>query len=194
MNLFGQCWAVVLCSAVASIPLAGCAGVPEPLSEAELCARLVSATGDVGVATMDDQFEILARTLPGGFAGVTYQDLFLKQPDYAETVRESARRVGSCPNRQIETQFLYLIQHNTVRKAKYDWVELRHWYAQLFDAGGWATGDISEGINRLSFTFRTQATLTVFLGKARALGVPDDALDLVFSPGTAVDFVAARGQ
>jgi hypothetical protein len=165
-----------------SIASASCADIPGPLDTAEICARDAIAAEEVGTSTMDDEFEIIARTLPGGFAGVTTTEMFLKRPEFAETVRESARRLGSCPNRHVSTLYLYLIQHNDVREVRYDWVELRRWYARLFDLGGWRTGDINESINRLSFTFQTQADLDAFRTKAQALDIPNDVIDLAVRP------------
>lgn len=178
MLLVRRMWIVGLTIAAAS-----CVDVPGPLETAEICARSATATEEVRGSSIDDEFEILARTLPGGFAGVTNTDLFLTHPDFEETVRESARRLGSCPNRQVSTLYLYLIQHNEVRKARYDWVELRRWYTQLqgLDAGGWIGSDIDEANNRLLFAFVSQPALDVFRGKARALGIPNDAIALTIS-------------
>ena len=112
--------------------------------------------------------------------------MFLTQPKFAETVRESARRLGSCPNRQVSTTSLYLIQQNAVREVRYDWVRLRRWYTQLDDVGGWVTRDIDEAINRLAYRFVTQASLDAFSGKARARGIPSDALALTLGPPVSV--------
>ena len=175
-----SCRIAVLC-----IVLVGCSGIPEPRPAAELCARAELAAEAVPPVTMDDEFEILARTLPGGFAGVTSSDVFLKHPDFAETVRESARRLGSCPNRPVSTTWLYLIQNNTPQKAEYDWVELRGWYKQLSALRGWRTADINEGHNRLEFWFLNETDREAFRAIARVFGVPHDALDLrAYPPGT----------
>jgi hypothetical protein len=171
-----------ICLVGFSLVSASCADIAGPLDTAELCARDSVVANEIPGRTIDDEFEIIARVFPGGFAGLTTRDMFLKEPAYAETVRESARRLGACPNRHVSTQSLYLIQHNDVRDAKYDWVELRRWYALLFDVGGWVGGDINEGINRLEFTFVTQAKLDTFRARAHTLEVPDDALSLLIGP------------
>src|SRR5262245_53095386 len=81
---------------VVCVAVSGCESVPGPLDVSELCARSELAAEGFPSPTIHDEFEILARTVPGGFAGVTSDQMFLKHTEFAETVRESARRLGSC--------------------------------------------------------------------------------------------------
>jgi hypothetical protein len=168
-----------------SIASAGCADIPGPLDTAELCALDATVASEMPSTTINDEYEIVTRILPGGFAGITTVDLFLTQPELAETLRESARRLGSCPDRHVSTITLFLIQHNDAHKVKYDWVELRRWQEQLSLLGGWNSAGIEPTRNKVAFTFPTQDKLDAFRVKARGLSVPSDAFDLsvlVISP------------
>jgi hypothetical protein len=172
--------AVVVCTTAAA-----CAAdsVAAPLTSAELCARSDSVRlALLGPnSTPDDETEAVARLLPGGFGGLTTTYMYLKQPSLADTVRGTARALAACPGDVLENVWS-IVQHVEIRQGQYDWVELRGWYTLLLRSGvtssGLFTADIDEGINRLAFTFSSQATLDSFRARALTLGVPDAALDL----------------
>lgn len=167
----------------------GTADVEQPITPAQLCARRDTVGMRVHGSTIDDDFEIMARLLPGGFGGLTTTYFYLKQPDLADTVRASARTLAGCPGETL-TNLWTIVQYAPVRQGQYDWLELRRWYSQLLDYGanGMYMSDIDESINRLSFAFETQSALDAFRARAQAIGVPTAALSLsIGTPPTLVD-------
>ena len=155
------------------------ADLEHPITPAQLCARRDTVRMQVSGTTLDDDFEIIARLLPGGFGGLTTSYMFLKQPALADTARASARTLAVCPGETL-TNLWSMIQFAEVRQGQYDWVELRRWYVELLSqgSGGMYMCDISESINRLSFWFETQNALDTFRARAQAIGVPAAALSL----------------
>lgn len=164
-----------------------------PITAAQLCAQqdaLVAAAGPS--PNLDDDFDILAHLLPGGFGGLTVNYWYLKQPALADTARATARALSACPGEPFVNLWA-VVQLAPVRAGTYDWLQLRQWYQQLLRAGGaagLATSDIDESTNRLAFTFTTQAALDTFRTRADALGIPPGALTLTLSPAAvAVEIV-----
>ncbi len=158
-----------------------------PLSAAQLCAKRDSLVAHMTGTTIDDQFELLAQLLPGGFGGLTASFLYLKRPDQVDAFRSTAQVLSACPG-----QFLpYLIEaeYAPVRQGEYDWVEMRRWYRLLRATvpSTWNTADMNEGTNRLAFTFRTDSALATFRARAIAAGVPDGVLSLALREGTFVN-------
>lgn len=157
----------------------GTADLERPITPAQLCARRDTVRMQIPGSTLDDDFEIIARLLPGGFGGLTTSYIFLKQPALADTGRASARTLAACPGETL-TNLWTIVQFAPVRQGQYDWVELRRWYVQLLDqgSGGMYMSDMDESINRLSFRFETQSALDAFRARAQAIGVPTAALSL----------------
>lgn len=149
------------------------------MTPAQLCARRDTVRLQIPGTTLDDDFEIIARLLPGGFGGLTGSYFFLKQPALADTVRGTARTLAACPGETL-TNLWAIVESAPVRQGQYDWVELRRWYMQLINdgSGGMYMSDIDESINRLAFFFQTQAALEAFRARAQAIGVPTAALSL----------------
>jgi hypothetical protein len=146
-----------------------------PLTPAQLCARRDSIGRAIGGAfpTLDDDFEIMARLLPGGFGGLAANAVFLKQPELADTARGTARTLASCPGETLGNLWR-TVQFGEVRRAQFDWFELLHWNTVLLSVGiaGMCTAAIDGSNNRLAYTFGTAAALEAFRSRAAALGVP----------------------
>ena len=155
------------------------AEVAQPITPAQLCARRDTVRLQIPGTTLDDDFEIIARLLPGGFGGLATSYFFLKQPALADTARGTARTLAACPGETL-TNLWAIVQSAPIRQGQYDWVELRRWYMQLINdgSGGMYMSDIDESINRLAFAFATQAALDAFRARAQAIGVPTAALSL----------------
>jgi hypothetical protein len=156
------------------------------LSNAQLCVRRDSLMSQTAVKSVDDAFEVAARLLPGGFGGLTTTYFFLKQPAFADSVRGLARTLSSCLGDTTWRRMWDIVARAEIRQGQYDWLELRHWYAVLLNAGstGLYSSDIDEGVNRLSYGFATTAALELFQKRADALGVPAAALILKVESGT----------
>lgn len=169
------------------------AGVAQPITPAQLCARRDTVRFQIPGTTLDDDFEIMARLLPGGFGGLTTSYFYLKQPALADTARGAARTLAACPGETLANLWA-IVQAAPVRQGQYDWVELRRWYMQLLNdgSGGMYTSDIDESINRLSFAFQTQAALDAFRARAQAIGVPVAALSLSLGTPPVPARVASR--
>ena len=152
-----------------------------PPDPAQLCARRDSLSSVLlgPNATLDDDLELMARLLPGGFGGLTTTYIYLKTPALLDSARLVARMLASCPDDGLANLWL-IVQGASVRQGQYDWIELRHWYAVVLNdgVGGMYLSDINESINRLSFEFATQAALDAFRTRAQAVGVPLGVLDL----------------
>lgn len=155
--------------------------VESPLAAVQLCARRDSIGKEIGGAfpTLDEDFDIMARLLPGGFGGLTAGAVFLKRPELADTTRGVARTLAACPGETLGNLWR-TVQFAEVRQGQFDWIELRHWSTVLLDVGtaGICTGAIGGGVNRLVYTFGTSAALEAFRSRAAALGVPPAVLVL----------------
>jgi hypothetical protein len=162
-----------------------------PLTSAQLCARKDSMLAQVRGRTIDDEFEMLAHLLPGGFGGLTSDYVFLKRLELADTARATAKALLQCPGESVG--YLAYIQSTPPRQGDYDWIELRGWYSLLLAGApaGITTADMDERINRLSFGFASDAYLTAFRTRAQALGVPLTALSLSVRPWAVPAGVAA---
>jgi len=166
-----------------SAAIAGCASSDvvreaEPLSAVQLYSKRDSIVAQMKGTTIDDYFEVLARLLPGGFGGLTASYVWMKDPSQASEMARTANVLAACPSGGIP--YLALLQGGNVMRGAYDWVELRTWYRQILASGpfGGNSADIDEGVNRLTFTFTTQAELEQFRARVTSLGVPAGALNL----------------
>lgn len=163
-----------------------------PLTPAQLCARKDSVLAKITGRTIDDEFEVLAHLLPGGFGGLTGDYIFFKHLELADTARATAKTLSQCPGEVVG--FLPYVQVAMARQGDYDWIELRRWYLLLLTGApfGMTTSDMNERSNRLSFSFMSDSDLAVFRARAESLGVPLAALSLSVHPGpTPLDDVAA---
>ena len=77
--------------------------VLSPLTPAQLCVQRDSLGRTIGGAfpNLIDDFEIMARLLPGGFGGLGTGTVFLKQPELADTTRGTARTLAACPGETL---------------------------------------------------------------------------------------------
>lgn len=148
------------------------------ITPAQLCARYANADVVRDGHPPDEELELLAHVLPGGFGGLIPTFFYLKDPTKADTVRATAATLATCDG--MSNQYLPFFATASVRQGQYDWIELRGWYRalQVAPPGGWQSSDMDEAENRLAFEFLTQAALDQFRATARAMGVPDDALSL----------------
>ncbi|MDP1889267.1 MAG: hypothetical protein Q8K55_00130 [Gemmatimonadaceae bacterium] len=163
-----------------------------PLTPAQLCARKDSVLAKITARTIDDEFEVLAHLLPGGFGGLTGSYIFFKHVELADTARATAKTLSQCSGEVV--WFLSNVQFALARQGDYDWIELRGWYLRLLTGApfGMTTADMDERNNRLSFGFMSDSALAVFRTRAESLGVPLAALSLSVHPGpTPLDDVAA---
>ncbi len=170
------------CAGVALVIGCGVTDAVAPLTPAQLCARKDSVLAKITGRTIDDEFEVLAHLLPGGFGGLTGSYVFFKHIELADTARATAKTLSQCSGEVV--WFLTNVQFALARQGDYDWIELRGWYRLLLaGALGLTTADMDERNNRLSFGFVSDSALAVFRTRAESLGVPVGALSLSVHPG-----------
>lgn len=177
------------------IALLGCSDEPAgPITAAQLCANYLNADIVRNAHPPDEDLELLAHVLPGGFGGLVPTHFFLKDPAKADTARATAVTLASCDG--VYNQYLPFFATASVRQGKYDWIELRRWYLALQAAPVllWHVSDMDESENRLEFEFQTQAALDQFRAMARGLGVPDDALSLTISGPIILERLRAKAS
>lgn len=176
--------------------LLGChsGDIASPLTVAQLCARKDSLILAVRGGTIDDDFEILARLLPGGFGGLTTTYMFLKQPTLADTLRGTAKSLATCSG--TIPPYLAIVQLAPVRQGDVDWIELRAWYRTLMQLvpATWHQADMNQAINRLGFAFTNQPDLEAFQARAVSAGVPAAALFLFVAPIAQVHLLSLAGE
>jgi hypothetical protein len=158
----------------------------EPL--ADICARVDAAIArfDPRFISPDDQFEAVARVVPGGFGGIAFPAsggtaIFLVQPERFEEARSVAVRAEACPNRSRLGGLGLVASANGARAGRWDYVQLRTWYTLLIDhaIGVWTMADITEDENRLTFGVADEADRAAMRDEVVRLGIPADAVDVV---------------
>lgn len=179
-----------VCALAWLLPAFGCR-TPRPipgLSIEQWCIRVDSLRTAKGFWDRDDLFEAATKLLPGGFGGITTTYMFLKQPTLVDSARRTARRISAaCPNDEYAARLWSLVQSDSIRQGRYDWIELRSQYAVILKRVPWdgvRSGGISEAVNRLTFSFVNQAALDAFRTRARVVGVPEEMLALRVERGS----------
>ena len=148
---------------------------PPLLSAAEYCRKqdsLLKAAGSF--LTIDDDFEILARLLPGGFGGLWIDGMYLAYPQRAPDTRTAAGLLSACSHRHLE--YLTQIKVVPVYQGHFDYVQLRAWYRLLLTEPGWFEADIDEAKNRLAFGFTAEVNRQRFRRRVDELRIPAGAV------------------
>jgi hypothetical protein len=139
------------------------------------CARLDSLRQGAAVWEYNAVNSAAAGLLPGGFGGITTTYFFLKQPADSDSARRVARVLAGCTADPYPVRLFSLVQTGAVRAGDYDWLELQHWYDVILKRVPWdsvRSASINGGMNRLTYSFATQAALDTFRLRATRLGVP----------------------
>lgn len=172
------------------LTLAGCSAAtelldPAPtnlpvLSAALLCAKqdsLVTAAGQF--RTIDKEFEILARLLPGGFGGLFGGGMFLVYPERESDAHAVAITLQSCSGRHAAE--LSTIQTATAIRGSYDWLQLTVWRERIESdpSVSLVFTDIDESKNRLSIGVPTAAARDQLLGRLEPLKIPAAAVAIL---------------
>jgi len=118
----------------------------------------------------DNDWARLARTVPGGFAGVFrdsshVQVLMLTQPARADAAKQAlSGRLGIS------------VTEATVREARWDFAQLVDWFNYLFPRlrVGPVSGDKDESINRIRLSVTTVALRDSLVRSLAALPLPCD--------------------
>jgi hypothetical protein len=174
------------------VAVAACGSTREivaPITRDQLCSQAQLLIANEGAyPTIDDDFEVIARLLPGGFGGLTTTSVNFVHPEMADTARATARTLMTCTDHL--NPYLGYVFTASVRKGDYDWVQLRGWYRTLFASAPakWISADMDESRDRLAFAFTNTADLEEFKAAAIRLGVPEAALVLFLgTPGVPLD-------
>ena len=126
-----------------AIRLAQCDGPASPLPDS-IARQLAPRTGRM---MPDDQWADLAKTVPGGFAGVLYDSahnpiLMLVDPAKAAAAKQA-----------LDGRISFPLQQATVRRARWDFAQLVDWFNYLFPRLGVpVTADKDEALNRIRFS------------------------------------------
>ena len=126
--------------------------------------------------TQDDQWARIAREVPGGFAGVLYDN---GQPVLMLTRPEEAQEAKAALASHFSPGF-FDVAHAEVRRARWDFAQLSDWYAYLDTQGIWRpgnglrSGDKDEAENRIVYGVVDAASRARFANELDALGVPCD--------------------
>lgn len=145
--------------------VAACDGPATSLPDS-LARRLPPRTGRM---QPDDKWADLARTVPGGFAGVlrdSAQRLILRltQPALAAEAKAALR-----------TQLAVGIDAATVQSARWDFGQLVDWFNYLFPRLPLAvTADKDESLNRVRFSVTSVEAREQVLRALAPLGLPCD--------------------
>lgn len=153
-----------------------CAGPANSLSPA-LAAALPPRTG---IMVPDDKWADLAGTVPGGFAGVWFENpgqkpiLMLTRP--AEAAAAKAALNGQVPG--------FPIASAEVRQARWDFLQLVNWYNYavsqgVFDVEGVTLGDKNERLNRIVFGAVDTVAMKALAAALVDLDVPCDLARVV---------------
>ena len=171
---------IILVGLVLDLTLVACdaPAVTAPSALSQLCARKDSFMLAGGGGDLNDQFDILALLLPGGFGGLSINYMFLKDTTLADSLRATADKLLTCPG--SVPPGLVIARYAPVRQGDFDWLELHSWWNVLMFSvpATWHSADIDEGRNRLYLEFQTQAEGDAFRPVAVAAGVPSAAMIL----------------
>ena len=127
----------------------------------------------------DDYWADLAEKIPGGFAGVLRiqgkPTIWLVRPGDADAAKAA---LLSDPNfRNFD------VRGAQVLKARWDFAQLVDWYDYLIGTDIWSSvgilsGDKQEGINRIRFGVKDEASRGALVRKLEALNVPCDLIHI----------------
>jgi hypothetical protein len=122
-------------------------------------------------ATIDDQWAVTAREIPGGFAGIILEGgpvVFLVDTTQREAALAALIARHAIPGRHPERA--------RVRRARWDFAQLHEWYeylnGHLTGDSGFAMGDIDEGHNQLTYGVADSAAQRRFEAILARLPVP----------------------
>jgi hypothetical protein len=128
------------------------------------------------VLTPDDRWAALARTVPGGFAGVLYIDskpvLMLTDPSQAGAAKEAL--VAEFPS--------FDIRGAEVRKVRWDFAQLADWYDYLgihgpvWQTPGTMSADKNEAINRIHYGVLDSASRAGLIASLAGMNLPCDLI------------------
>ena len=181
---------VLLCA----VPLlAACSGTTEPAARPEPTPRNVILVNDCsGPATsesvpinesfgrtIDDDWADIARTTPGGFAGVIYATpggdptILLTDTAQAAAAKSALKPLFA----QMGSQFPVSIA--AVRQARWNAAQLLDWYHYLYMQPIWAganvtSTDINEAVNRIQINTADSVSQAAFISKLENMGLPCD--------------------
>jgi hypothetical protein len=125
----------------------------------------------------DDQWADIAETVPGGFAGIIYDQgkpaILLTHPEQASTVKQVLASRHEFRN--------FDIQNAKVIKVRWDFAQLVDWYNYLMRSGvldrvAMSSGDKNEGINRIRFGVETESDRRKLVRMLTDMGVPCDLI------------------
>jgi hypothetical protein len=125
----------------------------------------------------DDQWADIAETIPGGFAGIIYDQgkptILLTHPERASAVKQAL--ASRLEFRDFD------IENAQVIKVRWDFAQLVDWYNYLMRSGildsvAMASGDKNEGINRIRFGVETESDRRKLVRMLTELGVPCDLI------------------
>jgi hypothetical protein len=157
-----------------------CAG-PATSLPAELAATLEPRPEP---RTQDEQWADIARQVPGGFAGVLYDN---GQPVLMLTRPEEAQEAKAALASHFSPDF-FDVARAEVRVARWDFAQLADWYAYLGTQGIWRpengvhSGDKNEAVNRIVYGVLDAAAKARVAGELDALGVPCDLVLVKIKP------------
>ena len=131
-----------------------------------------------GAMHPDDQWADLAARVPGGFAGILFDEdgqtpiIMLTRPE--EAAQAKAALAAQLPSR-------FPIRSAIPRPARWDFAQLVDWYNYLMPKvfrGGVVLGDKSEGANRIVFGVVADSTRRRVVRELNALDIPCDLVHL----------------
>lgn len=162
--------------------IADCTGPATSLDPA-IAASLPQRTWAL---TPDDKWASLARTVPGGFAGVLYVDskpvLMLTDPSQAGAAKQAL--AAEFPS--------FDIRGAEVRKVRWDFAQLADWYNYLGIRGpvwqtpGTTSSDMNEAINRIHYGVVDSASRAALISSLAGMNLPCDLIVIEITGRTGV--------
>jgi hypothetical protein len=125
----------------------------------------------------DDHWADLAEKIPGGFAGVLFiqgkPTIWLVHPEDGAAAKTALLADPSFGN--------FDIQGAQVLQARWDFAQLVDWYNYLLGTDIWSNtgivmGDKDEGINRIRYGVKDEASRRELVRRLEALNVPCDLI------------------
>ncbi|MFL5577630.1 MAG: hypothetical protein ACJ79S_16870 [Gemmatimonadaceae bacterium] len=165
-----------------------CAG-PATNLPADLAAALPPRTG---MMRPDDQWADLAAEVPGGFAGVVY--------DQGRPVLLLTRPAEAAAAKQALAPHLtgFDVANAEVRQARWDFAQLVDWYNYLTGRGVWGpgsgvtTGDKDESANRIVYGVADEAARDRLAASLAALDLPCDLVLLKIQAPVVLDALPGK--
>jgi hypothetical protein len=132
----------------------------------------------------DDEWARLAKTTPGGFAGVFYDAgkpvIMLTDPTQALAAKEAVAQ-------SLASMFLNFDLHKAeVRQARWDFAKLVDWFnyvsPTVWRTPGSTMGDKDEVLNRVNFGMADSAGIPRLMDALSALALPCDLIAIQVVP------------